>query len=201
MNHKGDMKMAKRIMIVTGSPRANGNTAVLAQWVAEGARQAGAEVELVDAAKIKYATNGCVACMACQKSPDYGCVIKDEASEVLKRMPSMDTVVFATPIFFMGFTAQIKLLIDRMYSMVKIKADGVKHAFPKTSFALIANCAGDEGSGLLSTRKNMEAIAGFMGKPLKSLLAPFTSHEIGAILKNDELKAKAVDFGAELLKG
>ena len=40
-----------------------------------------------------------------------------------------------------------------------------------------------------------------MGKPAKSLLVPFTSPEIGAIQKNDELKAKAVAFGAGLVNG
>ena len=63
------------------------------------------------------------------------------------------------------------------------------------------DAAGDEGSGLVATRKNMEAIAGFMGKPVKSLLVPFAPHEPGAILKDAGLKVKAMAFGAGLVDG
>ena len=51
--------MSKKIMIICGSPRKKGNTMTLVNWVKSGAEEAGAKVELVDAAHLKYKTNGC----------------------------------------------------------------------------------------------------------------------------------------------
>lgn len=192
--------MAKKVMIVCGSPRENGNTMTLAGWVAAGARGAGAEVEIVDAAKLKYKVHGCIACMGCQKTGEYRCVIDDEAAPVLARIPEQDVLVFATPVYFMGFSAQIKLLIDRMFSLVKIKGDDYTLApgFAEIDYALIASGGGREEDGLNLVEENMKAIADFAKKSSRSLLVPFAPLEPGAIASNEELREKAMAFGAEL---
>lgn len=51
--------MAKKILVLSGSPRKDGNTAMLVGWFAEGARSEGAQVEVVSTAFLKYKTNGC----------------------------------------------------------------------------------------------------------------------------------------------
>jgi multimeric flavodoxin WrbA len=192
--------MAKKIMIVTGSPRKGGNTMTLAAWVAEGAREAGAEVEIVNAAALDYKTNGCTACNGCQESEKYGCIIKDEASPIIARIPEMDVLVLATPIYFMGFSAQIKLLLDRFYSLMKINPEDhtFKHELGDMEWALIASGGGDEGSGLGLVEANMNAIAGFFQKKPKVLKVPFAPAAPGEIDTNLELKDKALDFGQGL---
>lgn len=194
--------MTKKIMIICGSPRNNGNTMTIANWVASGAREEGGKVEIVDAARLQYRVNGCTACMGCQKSDQFRCVIEDEASTILARMPEQDVLVFATPVYFMGFSAQIKLILDRMFSLFKIKGDGYRIApgLEKTSFALIASGSGDENGGLKLVEENMNAIADFIKKESKSFLVPLAPMETGAIDSNPGLKAKAVEFGAELTK-
>jgi multimeric flavodoxin WrbA len=52
----------KKIMILCGSPRPKGNTHTLADWTAEGAKSAGAEVEKIDVTRLRYASYGCTSC-------------------------------------------------------------------------------------------------------------------------------------------
>ncbi len=191
----------KKIMIVVGSNRKGGNTATVAKWVADGAREAGAEVETVDAARLKYKANGCTACMGCQNSKEYRCAIKDEASDILARIPECSTLVIASPVYFMGFSAQTKLFLDRMFSLMKIDhaKDKVEHALKNTEIALIATCGGDKGSGLALIQSNIDAIAGFFGKKARKLAIPFAPFQPGEIESNVELKEKAESFGASLV--
>ncbi len=192
--------MAKKIMIITGSPRKNGNTVTVAGWVAEGARSAGAKVELVDAARLNYSVNGCTACMGCQQSDEYKCIIDDEAASVLARMPGQDVVVFASPTYFMGFSAQLKLLMDRMYSLVKFDSEKqcFNHSFHDTGLALIAVAGGDEKSGIKLLEDNMRIIAGFLGMPFRSFLIPLAPQIPEDIAANIALKEKSAIFGKEL---
>lgn len=192
--------MNRKIMIITGSPRKDGNTNTVAKWVAFGAREHDAEVEFVDAARLNYKTNGCTACMGCQESDDYRCIIKDEASEIIARVPDQDIVVFASPVFFFNFNAQTKLIMDRMYSLIKFRNGQIIHRLNNTEFALIGTAGGDIGSGLDILEATMKKITGFFGKIPKCLLVPNTPHELGEIAMNIELKEKAVAFGAELAK-
>ncbi len=195
--------MARRIMIVTGSFRKGGNTATVAKWIADGASQAGAEVEIVDAARLEYKASGCTACMSCQNSKEYRCAIKDEASDVLARIPKCSVLVLATPVYFMGFSAQIKHLIDRMLSLTKIdhQKHKVEHALKGTELALVATCGGSEGSGLALLKSNFDAIAGFLGKKGRHFNIPFAPFHTGELDLNGEMREKAEAFGAELASG
>lgn len=191
----------KKMMIVCGSPRENGNTMTVARWVAEGAREIGAEVEIVVADRLKYQVNGCISCMGCQQSEEFHCVIKDEASPVIARMPEQDVLVFATPVYFMGFSAQLKLVLDRMFSLFKIRGEEVEMApsLKETSFALIVTAGGKEDEGMQLTVQNMEIIAGFIGQPLKKFQVPRAPLEAGKLAENGEMRAKAIDFGKSLV--
>ena len=146
--------MGKKILIVTGSPRKQGNTNTIAGWVADAAREAGAEVRLVNAATLKYKTGGCMACMGCQESEEYRCVIKDEASDIIASIPEYDVLVLASPVYFFSVTAQIKPFIDRMYCLTKFSDTSIQTALDHTEFGLIADGAGDMGSGLDLVEKN-----------------------------------------------
>ncbi len=84
-------------MFICGSPRENGNTLTVVNWVASAARDAGATVEIVRADQVGFKERGCIACMGCQKSEQYRCVIKDEATSVVARIPEQDVVVFCLP--------------------------------------------------------------------------------------------------------
>ena len=192
--------MAKKILILCSSPNKNGKTNTVVNWCIEGATAAGAEVECVDVAHLNYKHNGCIACMGCQMSQDYGCVVDDEASPVLKRIHEYDLLVFATPIYFFGPNAQLKLFVDRMFSLVKLNPETEEFTFQSAGkpTALIATAGGDLEGGLGRTDDTFKMMAQFQGGKYTSLLAPKTPHTTEELQADSALKEKAVAFGKEL---
>lgn len=100
-----------RILAITGSPRGRQSTTrQLVELVLEGAKSAGAEVELIDLSEIKVGY--CTACMACHIGGK--CPIKDDFAPVLDKMLSSDGLIFGSPNYFNSVTAQLKTAIDRL---------------------------------------------------------------------------------------
>lgn len=193
--------MGKKILIIGGSPRKNGNTATVTGWVAEGAQAEGASVNIVDAARLKYKTAGCCSCYGCQVSQQFRCVILDEATDLVASFPEYDVVVFASPVYFFGLTAQIKMVIDRMFSLFKFSDGKTIHNLQKVNFALIATCGGDlDDSGVNLVDETIKKIVHFIGKTHKSLLIPSLVPTAGETAKREDVKAKAMDFGKKLAK-
>ena len=92
--------MPKKILILNGSPKKDGNTAAMVEWFSQGARSKGADVEIVRTAYLKYKTLGCISCRKCQTIDKYECCIDDDAKPVLVKMSEVDVIVMATPLYF-----------------------------------------------------------------------------------------------------
>jgi multimeric flavodoxin WrbA len=61
---------------------------------------------------------GCLGCAKCRDYPDeIACVQKDDAINIMKNMVSSDVVLYASPVYFWGFSSQMKALIDRCYAL------------------------------------------------------------------------------------
>ena len=190
--------MSKKIMIICGSPRKNGNTNKIAAMVADAARQDGAEVEVVDVAKLEYKANGCTACMGCQGIDEFHCVIDDEARPLLARMPEADVLVFATPVYWHGPTAQLKLLMDRMFSLVKVDETGpIDTALKDCTIGLIGTAAGELHNGLGEVDSLFKGIAAEFNMPYESLLLPLLKSPT-QLEGNKEAAEKAQVFGHKL---
>jgi len=190
--------MAKKIMVLSGSPRKNGNTNTVTGWFTEGARAAGAEVDFVDITKLKSTHHGCIGCLGCQKSDKYECVVKDEVQPVLARIPSADVVVFATPTYFFGPSAQLKSMLDRMYSLLKFKSDGYEHNLGHIKFAVIATGGGGIEPGLKLIDETFGVMAGFSGAEYEALLVPIASMYNDDLKKDGGLRERAKAFGQKL---
>lgn len=191
--------MSKKILIINGSPRKDGNTSTLVNWVAEGAEFGDAEVKIVDAARLKCKVIGCCSCYSCQVSHQYRCVIQDELSDLVASFPEYDTVVFASPVYFFSLSSQIKMVIDRMFSLFKFKDGQTIHHLEKVNFALIADCGGNmHDSGISLVDGTIKEIAHFIGKTHKSLLIPSLPPAPEETAKNAEVKEKARAFGEKL---
>ncbi len=118
-----------KIVVLTGSPRKNGNSSYLAGEFIKGAQEAGHEVFRFDSAFQKV--EGCMACNRC--GMDGPCVLKDDFELVRQRLIEADMVVFATPMYYFGCSAQLKKVIDRFYAINgKIKGTHKKAAFLMT---------------------------------------------------------------------
>lgn len=99
----------KKVLILSGSPRKNGNSDTLCDEFLKGAVDAGNEVEKVFIAEknIGY----CKACYACKNTGM--CAIKDDMAEILTKMLEADVIVLSSPVYFYSISAQLKAVIDR----------------------------------------------------------------------------------------
>ncbi len=115
--------MSKNIVILKGSPRVNGNSSVLADQVAAGARAAGAEVEVfyLHAMDIRP----CDGCDTCRET-DGICVIKDDMQILYPKLEMADGIVVASPVYWYTISAQTKLCIDRWYAFEGSDSGGLK---------------------------------------------------------------------------
>lgn len=102
--------MSKKVLILSGSPRKNGNSELLCDEFARGATEAGHEVE-----KIRVTEKGIHPCIACYHCRDNGgaCVFKDDMADLLQKMIDADVLVLASPVYFYSIDAQLKAVIDR----------------------------------------------------------------------------------------
>ena len=103
----------KKIVVITGSPRKNGNSSTLADHFIRGAEEAGHEMVRFDAAFKEV--HPCIACNKCGMNGE--CVFKDDFEFVRKHIVDAGMVVFATPMYYFGISAQIKAVIDRFYAV------------------------------------------------------------------------------------
>ncbi|WP_428898365.1 Multimeric flavodoxin WrbA [Parelusimicrobium proximum] len=101
--------MAKKVLVISTSPRKGGNSDMLCGEFIKGAEAAGHKTDKIFLSDKKVAyCKGCMACMNTGK-----CVIKDDAADILDKMVCADVIVFATPVYFYNMSAQMKTLIDR----------------------------------------------------------------------------------------
>ena len=105
--------MKKRVLVITGSPRKGGNSDMMAEAFIKGLPEA-YEVERFDAGRKKI--GGCRACNTCY-TKGMACSFDDDFNELAPMLERADMVVFASPIYFYGFTAQIKAAMDKFYSL------------------------------------------------------------------------------------
>ena len=109
----------KRVLILMGSPRQQGNTAALLEPFCQELKHSGAETEVVRL--YDRDIRPCRACRACQKDwTVFGCPQQDDVHSIFDRALAADLMVLATPIYAWYCTAPMKALLDRLvYGMNK----------------------------------------------------------------------------------
>lgn len=130
-----------RVLILTGSPREDGNTARLLRPFTEALRARGAETETIRL----YGRDirPCTACRACQRDwTVFGCRWKDDAQPIFDAVLRCDLLVLATPIYSWYCTPPMKALLDRLvYGMNKYYGEERGPAlWAGKKLALIATC-------------------------------------------------------------
>ncbi|MDO8473406.1 MAG: flavodoxin family protein, partial [Dehalococcoidia bacterium] len=106
-----------KVLGIAASPRREGNTDLLLAQALRGAADAGAEVTTLTLCELDIAP--CRHCDGCLKTGK--CVIDDDMQMVYRKLRDLDRLVFASPIFFMGVTAQGKAMIDRCQALWALK--------------------------------------------------------------------------------
>ena len=100
----------KKVLILSGSPRKGGNSDILCDEFARGARKQGHEVEKVFVSEKKIAP-----CSGCYYCKDHGgkCVYNDDMAELLQKIIDCNVLVLSSPVYFYAICAQLKIVIDR----------------------------------------------------------------------------------------
>ena len=101
-----------KILILFASPNTNGSTRLLTDSFIRGAEEAGHICELVDVTKKNI--HPCTGCVSC--GYEGPCVQTDDMDDLKKRILQSDMIVFATPLYYYGMSAQLKIAIDRFCS-------------------------------------------------------------------------------------
>lgn len=104
-----------KILAFNGSPRLKGNTATMLENAISGARENGAEVELVNLYKIRF--SGCISCFTCKRlnrERPMVCVVKDDLQGILEKVRDIDGILIATPVYYGCETAATRALIERL---------------------------------------------------------------------------------------
>ncbi len=115
-----------RILVLNGSPNQNGSTRLLIDGFTRGAGEAGHRVSVLDTAHMNV--HPCTGCIAC--GYDGTCVQKDDMEQIRKAVMESDMLVFATPLYFFGFSAQLKTVLDRFCAFSsRVNMRNMKSAF------------------------------------------------------------------------
>lgn len=104
-----------KIVVITGSPRKHGNSFVMTDAFIKEVEALGHSVRRFDAAFMKI--GGCHACQTCFKT-GKACSFDDDFYLIAPAILEADAVVFTMPVYWYSIPAQIKGVIDRMFSFV-----------------------------------------------------------------------------------
>jgi len=102
-----------RVIAICGSPRENSNSGILAEEVLKGAAEEGAETQAFHTKDMMM--RGCQGCGDCKE--EGHCVMDDDMTPLYKEIERADAVVFASPVYMLAMTGQLKLVLDRLFAL------------------------------------------------------------------------------------
>jgi len=187
------MKKGKKVLVLLGSPRRKGNSAILAERIAGGARAAGAAVETVYLHALAIAP--CKACYACQKPKSKGCSIDDDMQPLYRKMIEADAWVIASPVYWFTMSAQLKLWMDRCLAF---GAYG-KEPFEGKRIALAMTYGGEDpfDSGCVNALRTFQDAYNYVGAKIVGMVYG-SAMEAGDIKANKALLKEAKALGTKL---
>lgn len=191
--------MSNRIVFVQGSPRKNGNTRAVTAIAVAAAKENGAEVHEIDVIDLDFKAPGCVGCQKCQQSEAFACAFNDEVAQNVATLPDYNVIVLATPLYWWSYSAQLKIFIDRMYSLSKISSpENYQSKLAGKTLALLATAGGPIEDNLELLEHQWKKPANMLGCLFLSCLFPNTSPEPGSLIKDSSALKKAKEFGQSL---
>ena len=146
--------MRKKIVVITGSPRKNGNSFAMTDAFINAAEAKGHTVTRFDAAMKNV--GGCRACETCFKT-GKACSFDDDFNTIAPAILEADAVVFTMPVYWYSVPAQIKGVIDRLYSFCVAGKD-----IAGKECAVIACCEEEDMSVMDGVRVPLERSAALL---------------------------------------
>ncbi|WP_320938578.1 flavodoxin family protein [Enterocloster lavalensis] len=175
--------MSKKIVVITGSPRKNGNSFAMTDAFIQVAEAKGQQVTRFDAAMKNV--GGCHACETCFKT-GKACSFDDDFNTIAPAIQAADAVVFTTPVYWYSIPAQIKGVIDKLFSFVVAGKD-----IAGKECAMIVCCEEEDMSVMDGVRIPLERSAALLKwKMAGEVLIPGVLN-VGDIEKTDGCKQAA----------
>ncbi|MBQ9407079.1 MAG: flavodoxin family protein [Desulfovibrio sp.] len=168
--------MGKNILILNGSPRKKGNTALLCDAFTAGAESVGHVLTRFDLQNMDI--HGCLGCMKGGKDKASPCVQKDDMEKIYPAYVQADIVVLASPLYYWCFSGQLKTAFDRLFAVAETDP---AYANPRKDCVLIMAAEGDTEENWKPVLDYYAALVGFMGW-----------HDLGRVLAGGVLQAGAV---------
>ncbi|MEF9876564.1 MAG: flavodoxin family protein [Gordonibacter sp.] len=155
--------MTKKVLILNGSPRRNGNTAMLVEQFVKGVQDAGNEAERFDVALMDIAS--CRGCLGGGADPASPCVQKDDMDAVYAAYLKADVIALASPVYCWSITAQLKAALDRLFALMEagMKAGAAAPAPQPKSSVLIMPAEDASYRNFAPVVTYYEALAARMG--------------------------------------
>lgn len=189
---RGICKMAKKIIVLNGSPRPKGNTSALAEEFSKGAREAGCEVTsfLLD----KMDIHGCKGCFGGGKDAAHPCVQRDDMEKIYPVYKDADLVVLASPLYYWNFSGQLRTAFDRLFAVAECDAN---YRNPVKEAVLLMAAEGFDFDDALTYYENLMKHLGWKNRG--HVLAGDVMR-VGDITGHKELK-EAYELGKAVAKG
>lgn len=174
------------ILILNGSPRKQGNTQHALSTIAQGITENTSNtIEIVDVTRLNIA--GCSACDACRNNGG-NCVHPDDSKAIIDKVSAADMLIFGSPVYWWGVSAQLKAVMDKFYS----KAE--EFMTRKKKFAVVA--VGQESvpaKQYTLIHDQFDCIGNFL-KWEKVFELSFSAHKVGDLQKSKEANAELAEI-------
>lgn len=182
----------QKVLILLGSPRKKGNSAILADKVAEGAKSAGAEVEslFIHGMNIKP----CQACWICQKPDTNACTIRDDMQEIFPKLIAADAWVITTPVHWFNMSTQTKLWLDRCFALPNYGENAFRK---KIGIAIAFGDSDPYTSGAINAIRSFQDAFRYVGAKIIDIVYG-SALDKGAISGNEAVLTAAEKLGKKL---
>lgn len=185
--------MSKKICILNGSPRPNGNTQELITRFTRGAEAAGNEVIRFDLQKMNI--HGCLGCCNGGKDEASPCVQKDDMMKIYPVYREADIVVLASPMYYWGISGQLKMAFDRLFAVAELSPD---YENPHKACALLMSAEGDTADNFAPVRAFYEGLTSHLGWENIGVVYASGNMEAGAILSKAAQLEEAEKLGRSI---
>jgi multimeric flavodoxin WrbA len=188
----------RKIVIVKGSPRREGNSSTLADQVAAGAKADGAQIDIFYLHGMDI--QPCDACESCQASVEAECIVMDDMQEIYPHLRAADGLVIASPVYWFTVSAQTKIFMDRCYALGG--GDPWRHALQGKEVGIVMTYGDTDpfNSGAVNAFRTFQDGFDYIGADIVGFVYG-SADQAGEVRSNVGLMEKAKDLGCRLGSG
>ncbi len=189
-----------RILVLTSSPRLEGNSHHLAESFVAGAESAGHDAVLVDLApNVTHMLRDCRSC----RGEDGQCAIDDKHGEIFELYLTAEAVVYATPIWWYGISAQLKAFIDRIFCFISDSypdAARVRQLLPRKRAALLLSAEESNFAARLGIVEQISELCRYLDHPFAGIVTGIGNRRGEVTMDTADPMSAAFALGRDIMK-